>query len=200
MRSAGRRKMTSLTGWHFDFFFFGGYSHYCWHGCISASLTCKPRMLRRPPGDSNQTKVIIRPLSKPLAALQESSSQRDGAALRQSVQHPANTCRAPSHKSDGTLAWKAEVIIWDNQAFTLLTLKEKAVYGNEGWGGCAWLYQARNPQIGSVVTPPKNESGIAANTHLRRIYNSGTVLGGLSTCFMTSTIRGDIGFFYVWHL
>lgn len=35
----------------------------------------------------------------------------------------------------------------------------------------------------------------AVNTHLRRIYDSDTLLGGLSTCFMTGTIRGDISFF-----
>lgn len=35
----------------------------------------------------------------------------------------------------------------------------------------------------------------AANTHLSRIYDSDTLLGGLSTCFMTGTIRGDISFF-----
>lgn len=35
----------------------------------------------------------------------------------------------------------------------------------------------------------------AVNTHLRRIYDSDTLLEGLSTCFMTGTIRGDISFF-----
>lgn len=38
-----------------------------------------------------------------------------------------------THKSDWVLAWKAEMIIWDNQAFTRLMLKKKAVYGNEVW-------------------------------------------------------------------
>lgn len=33
------------------------------------------------------------------------------------------------------------------------------------------------------------------NTHLRRIYDSDLSLGGLSTCFMTAVIRGDISFF-----
>lgn len=33
------------------------------------------------------------------------------------------------------------------------------------------------------------------NTHLRRIYDSDTMLGGLSFCFMTGAIRGDISFF-----
>lgn len=53
------------------------------------------------------------------------------------------------------------MIIRDNQAFTLLMLKEKAVYGNEGWGGRAGvrLYQAHNPQNRSMVTPPKTSHG-----------------------------------------
>lgn len=40
-------------------------------------------------------------------------------------------------------------------------LKEKAVYGNEGWGGRAGvqLYQAHNPQNRSMVTPPKTSHG-----------------------------------------
>lgn len=38
----------------------------------------------------------------------------------------------------------------------------------------------------------------AVNTHLRRIYDSDTLLGGLSTCFMIGTIRGDISLFYVY--
>lgn len=35
----------------------------------------------------------------------------------------------------------------------------------------------------------------AANTHLRRIYNSDTSLGGLSACFTSAAMRGDINVF-----
>lgn len=138
---------------------------------------------------------VIILLSKPPAALQESSSQGgtpegcSSGPIRKYMQCTSTQ----AHKSDGTLARKAEVIIRDNQAFTLLMLKEKAVYGNEGWGGelacdCSRLIIHR---IAPWSLLQKRITG-AVNTHLKRIYNSDSLLGGLSTCFMTGTIRRDI--------
>lgn len=113
-----------------------------------------------------------------------------------------------AHKSDWMLAWKAEVIIWDNQAFTLLMLERWGVgeqvgllYANELWKEGRRLGRrlqwAHNPQ--QCLQEKKNT---AADTHLKRIYNSSASLGGLSTCFMTGTLRGVISvfFFYVQHL
>lgn len=54
------------------------------------------------------------------------------------------------------------MIIWDNQAFTLLMVEKKAVYGNERWGESepvCRLQRAHNPQNRSMVTPPKTSHG-----------------------------------------
>lgn len=116
-----------------------------------------------------------------------------------------------AHKSDWMLAWKTEVIIWDNQAFTLLMLerwgvgelvglvyaKERRKEEKERWPGRR-LQRTHNPQQGL-----QEKKKTAADTHLRRIYNWSASLGGLSTCFMTGTMRGVISvffFFYVRHL
>lgn len=92
------------------------------------------------------------------------------------------------------------MIICDNQAFTLLMLKKRQcmVMRGGGWGvageppcDCSRLIIHRNA-LWSLLQKRVTE---AVNTHLRRIYDSDTLLGGLSTCFMTGTIRGDISFF-----
>lgn len=75
-------------------------------------------ILARPKTEAALGQGVIIPLSKPLAALQESRSQEKSnlcGTLR-------STCGALPHKSDWTLAWKADVIIRDNQPFTVSTV------------------------------------------------------------------------------
>lgn len=95
------------------------------------------------------------------------------------------------------------MIIWDNQAFTLLMLERWGVgeqvgllYANERWKEGRRpgrrLQWAHNPQ--QRLQEKKKKT--AADTHLKRIYNSSASLGGLSTCFMTGTLRGVISAFF----
>lgn len=50
------------------------------------------------------------------------------------------------------------------------------------------LQKAHNPRIYSVVTPPKTGSGHVEYT-FKQDLRLKDVEGGLSTCFMTGTIR-----------
>lgn len=100
------------------------------------------------------------------------------------------------HESWWVLAWKAYVIIGDNQAGK----KQCAVMRSSGcWGGgrgvaTEWDWSRLIIHKIAPWSLLQKVPGMV-NTHLRRIYDSDTSLGGLSTCFTTGTIRGDISFF-----
>lgn len=165
----------------------------------SLELVAWPRIIHgswasalRAPGDSNQAKKRARTWTASNYPSFRTSGFATGepitrGARGRSARRPGNTSTW-AHKFDWILAWKAEMIMWDNQAFSLLMLKKKAVYGNEVWG------ESRNPENHSTVTPPKTSHGCSEHT-FSRIYDSDALLGGLSTCFMTATIRGDISSF-----
>lgn len=162
-------------------------------------------ILTRPRKEPALGQGVIIPLSEPLAALQESPSHRGtgrGTTAGQSVWRPGNTCSALAHKSDRILAWNAEVIIWDNQAFTSLMLKKKAVYGNEGWWlreplcDCSWLIIHR---IAPWSLLQKRVTDMV-NTHLRRIYGSRHIARKVKHVFYDWYDKGRYQLFYVWHL
>lgn len=156
-------------------------------------------ILTRPRMEPALGQGVIIPLSEPLATLRESPPQgghRKGAARGQSVWRLRNTCRALPQKHINLTEYWHEKQKWlsgiiKHSLSSCCRKRQCMVMRASRCAACSRLIIHR---IAPWSLLQKRVTD-AVNTHLRRIYDSDTLLGGLSTCFMTGTIRGDISFF-----